>query len=481
MSEQKRDKINRQFNRQALQKRMADRRKEQEERLDAIVNLERNAPANISTTFRFHRVKEYDCDQILFQDNPYFHEAIQLCSEWAAKNRWKSIPAQRRKDYLISVIANLLTLPRTSSSKIQEPLSIRVTADKIFTETILFLREKKYINYLPGYNHGKESAKLSIIYPTETFDTIFPPFADRDTTLHITIPDTELIKKTKDNKAVKLSSTDIRLTTGKINKLQRINQVNLSHKIVIKGKKHEIPCVSKLQIVYSETLKRGGRIYASGSSYQTSPQNLRALIFIDNEPTVELDYSGLHPRMLYAEKGIQFEGDLYDLSDVLPEYQSDQKLRVLSKLALLIVINAKDNKNIAGILPNHVWKEDIRFGRYILRQYQTPEEGAGIYKRVVEAVRQKHYPINEYFGSDSGARLQNKDGQMALWICDTFAKQGIPILPVHDSFIVAEQHETHLRDTMNTAYIKFNNGFSCPIDKKKKPEKEEIIIPISYG
>ena len=79
--------------------------------------------------------------------------------------------------------------------------------------------------------------------------------------------------------------------------------------------------------------------------------------------------------------------------------------------------------------------------------------------------RRLHNPIDHYFcnGTETGLRVMNLDSRIALDIVDHFAKQNIPILAVHDSFIVQEKYEDELRQTMENTYEKHTNGFKCKI------------------
>jgi hypothetical protein len=49
-------------------------------------------------------------------------------------------------------------------------------------------------------------------------------------------------------------------------------------------------------------LDRGGRFY--GAWYQNIPKEYRQHIMIDGAPTMELDYSALHPNLLYYHAGV---------------------------------------------------------------------------------------------------------------------------------------------------------------------------------
>ena len=82
-----------------------------------------------------------------------------------------------------------------------------------------------------------------------------------------------------------------------------------------------------------------GRFY--GPWWQQIDKTLRAQIFINDTPTVEVDFKGLHVAILSAERGVTIEGDPYDLPaglvpGALPELQ-----RILIKKLVLTALNAK--------------------------------------------------------------------------------------------------------------------------------------------
>lgn len=64
----------------------------------------------------------------------------------------------------------------------------------------------------------------------------------------------------------------------------------------------------------------------------------------------------------------------------------------------------------------------------------------------MEKLLSVHQPIAKYFckGKQTGMRIMNRDSKIALEIIDYFAKQDIPILVIHDSFIVQEQYRKEL-------------------------------------
>ena len=55
--------------------------------------------------------------------------------------------------------------------------------------------------------------------------------------------------------------------------------------------------------VFSGSFAKGGRYY--GSDVQRLPKDLRGRVVIDGEPTVELGYDAMHPRMLYHMESLE--------------------------------------------------------------------------------------------------------------------------------------------------------------------------------
>ena len=69
--------------------------------------------------------------------------------------------------------------------------------------------------------------------------------------------------------------------------------------------------------------------------------------------------------------------------------------------------------------------------------------------RVIE---EKHKPIIDAFGTGAGLRLQRKDSDLALAIITELREQGIPALPIHDSFIVTIENKDNLMNAMIRKY-----------------------------
>ena len=52
---------------------------------------------------------------------------------------------------------------------------------------------------------------------------------------------------------------------------------------------------------------------------------------------------------------------------------------------------------------------------------------------------------------------------MALEIIYYFCQNGIPVLPMHDSFIIEKKYSSMLKSKMKDVFSKYNNGFACSL------------------
>ena len=180
----------------------------------------------------------------------------------------------------------------------------------------------------------------------------------------------------------------------------------------------------------SQNFDKGGRFY--GPSYQGMAKNIRKSILINGHETTELDFSGLHIRMLYHQLGQEFNEDPYTIDD--------GSLRAEYKLVSLISINAKaQGAHIAvkDALEEGGFEiaEDLKKVQALMKNYQ-----------------ERHEPIKEFLFSGAGIDLQNKDSQIMEKILMRLHDQGICGLPIHDSVLVEKEHADLLYEIMMKAY-----------------------------
>jgi len=196
---------------------------------------------------------------------------------------------------------------------------------------------------------------------------------------------------------------------------------------------------SLYRVFNDPTLKTGGRFY--GGWWQNIPKSLRRYLVIDGKRTIELDYANQHPTILYLKEGLEPPIDGY--SGVLGpiEGHTDSTIRSMVKSAFNAMLNADHRLTQApkGVKP-------ARFGLK--------------WREVSDAIEAFHHPIAKYFYTGIGLRLQRTDSDIAERVLLTFAKHEdrIPILPLHDSFILHSGYEDMLRRVMAEAFEKIVGG-----------------------
>ena len=171
--------------------------------------------------------------------------------------------------------------------------------------------------------------------------------------------------------------------------------------------------------------EEGGRFY--GGWWQRVPGEHRKFITINWLPTKELDYSNLHPAMLYALEGIQLEDYAYALPGI------DAAYKKLIKATFFKLMNAQVGQRIkpprrGSLPPGWTW-----------RQLQ-------------EAIKDKHHRIAHHFNSGIGLELQKTDSDIAEQVMFRMSLQRQLVLPIHDSFITYRGAYGALKQEMIDTY-----------------------------
>jgi hypothetical protein len=220
-------------------------------------------------------------------------------------------------------------------------------------------------------------------------------------------------------------------------------QVGLGDRIIREGDRLDNGGRAQAQlhrVFHRGDFANGGRFY--GGHWQNIPaEGGRDTITINGEPTIEIDYRGLHIRLLYQEAGKPMPADPYDV-DGWPREQA--------KLALLIAINARSHMSAVRALADALRRD-------VPDPFTTAD-------RLLKAVKAKHPDIAWALASDAGVRLMRKDSELAERIMlETVRAIGIVPLAVHDSFIVPSSHGGRLIETMEGAFSCGNNTpkFRC--------------------
>lgn len=171
--------------------------------------------------------------------------------------------------------------------------------------------------------------------------------------------------------------------------------------------------------------------------------------------------------MLYAREGEQYKGnDVY--GDICHEKSDLRDLRPIFKTALLRMLNAKTRKAASGAIYKAIYpdkgkeneeeNEECRNLQLILKKH-----GLRI-SDIMTMIDKYHKRIAHHFYTVPAPcyELTNLEARIALDIMSYFMQRDIPILTVHESFIVQEKYSGWLERVMGIAYRK-RTGFKCNV------------------
>lgn len=243
-------------------------------------------------------------------------------------------------------------------------------------------------------------------------------------------------------------------------KIHEINRVNGKH-VVYLGNEH---IQTDMSVIYRRDIDmklyegKYGRNYSFGNGFQNVKSKDRLNLKIDGESVNEVDFSGLHIRMLYALEGLNYnKSDIYDLGDWYVKHGLDAKTaRLAVKKMILIMINApcrskawfafkKEWNDINGTTGYHkiVWSDEL-----------------------MDLIGNEHKDIKKYFCSGKGVELQWLDGKLMRDICSHFAKKDICALPIHDSLVIQKKYVNEAVRVMENKYMKMFGNMKCPVKIK---------------
>ncbi|MGU3326934.1 hypothetical protein ACLBXB_08325 [Methylobacterium mesophilicum] len=177
-----------------------------------------------------------------------------------------------------------------------------------------------------------------------------------------------------------------------------------------------------------ESFECGGRLYGP---WQGIPKGYRKRMTINGEPTAEPDFKSMHPKLAYGMAGCPLKGD-FDIYDV------DESINPKHyKYSLLIALNAGHPCEAI-----HAIQKKLSC---------TFKYAGGLY----DEVGIRNWQIEKFIAKDKGVELQRIDSEIALEVIKACHRDGIPVLPVHDSFIVPERCEKETKKHMDRAWSKF--------------------------
>ena len=215
------------------------------------------------------------------------------------------------------------------------------------------------------------------------------------------------------------------------------------------------------RIFYRGSWGLGGRFH--GGWWQQLGEEWRKQIYINDKPTYEQDYSGLHVNLAYGLEDKLPKQDPYTV-DPITGFDKVEQRRVIKKF-VLITINSNSIKSACSA-------------------FRKEEETGSIYKKfrnkdlqvLLDAFIEKNQIIKNYLCSDKGVDFMALDGRITARIINYFTNKSVPILTIHDSYISNHKHAKELITVMNKA-IKKEIGVKINIDEEDFVFTEALANP----
>ena len=197
----------------------------------------------------------------------------------------------------------------------------------------------------------------------------------------------------------------------------------------------------------------GGRYY--GGWWQRCPKTYRENIVFDGVGTAEIDFSGIHIVILYAQEGINYWAEvnedpysIHGINDIDPNID----LRAAAKLLLLTALNAKTPGKAFG-----AFRQQAELG--LPEKRLTNEQ----LNSVLNQLKRKHELIAHKLASGAGIELMYVDSQITQRLIERFTRHyQCPILTIHDSYIVPFGWDRILHREMQAAFAAVT-GVSQPV------------------
>jgi len=292
-------------------------------------------------------------------------------------------------------------------------------------------------NYIGFYNQKTKKGKQSrIVIINNLFQLLDKHKVNKDYLFKIPIDPIRL----KNDKGSLTDYRDTDVTDKKRKLIEKHNSLLAKSNIVLTKKFHtdrsrivDFSNHSYHRIFSYNSFTLHGRFY--GPWWQSLKGDERKHIKINGEATVELDYGSLHVHLAYSKLGIDYgnDNDPYSLDGF------DKSDRDIIKIATLTSLNMRTEK----FFSQTVAKRLLEDGLYIK---DIP------YKVIKEAIVLKHRPIKKYFFSGIGLEFMYLDSKVTEYIMKKFTTQKIPVLSIHDSYIVGKSYKSLLVEIMTSAF-----------------------------
>ena len=237
-----------------------------------------------------------------------------------------------------------------------------------------------------------------------------------------------------------LLQTRIKLKRNKnVNRYLELHQVNFKN-------------IKYYRIFNDSSFELGGRFYSAW--WVTLDKDIRRRITLNDEKTEELDYSSLGIHLLYSQENLNY----YDLNDPNSDPYTlkgvDVNEREVNKKIITFALNMssgdRKRKFVYTVRKKIRKANDERkvLGIKKLLKVPTCKE---VHRRL-KIFEEENDPIKHHLFTSVGTKLQFKDSCIAESVIERMVSMRIPVLVIHDSFIVQYRNKKLLHKFMNHVF-----------------------------
>jgi len=189
-----------------------------------------------------------------------------------------------------------------------------------------------------------------------------------------------------------------------------------------------------------------GRWYQKGGlSYQHLSEKERLKVLLNGQEVEELDYSAMHPNILYVWEGQQCPVSFYEQIAIQLGVSYTETKFVIKKVALMS-INASDEKDLAKAIRGD-WYSEMKANYTRIKEGREPRKilldelnRLNIdFKQIVIAFRKAHPTVEKYIYYASANKLMLAESNIMTLVLLDLMNKNIPAIPIHDSVLFQKQ------------------------------------------
>lgn len=340
---------------------------------------------------------------------------------------------------------------------------------------------------------AKSGMGLAAIYTvTDLFKTLLVHLSNKDITLN---PDLPCIVRKDKNKVI-IEEDDEFYESNQYKKFQKLIAWHLnclkSHNACWANGTPILPMDLRLTRIFNVDFSHGGRFYCN---FQNNPKIIRNSITIDGKSVGSLDITQCHPMLiLRIYKGKPSEDGFFSrLNEDVYQVNGFAHLdRSIRKKAVNTLFNALTEKSAIKSLRNTHWwidgfTNDIEIETYKSRKkrhgepiFRSEEE----IEKFIAAFKFYHPDFADVIGTGIGLALQGFDGSVTNNVLSISKQVGLPIIPIHEEYLVAEDNKDALIEILRFAIRKTlkekgQYGFVMAKWVDSQGNKSELKIPLA--